>query len=344
MTNSQRVDINLFFHNEIAYLDQTIRSIVDQTWTSWQLTLIDDGSTDGSTEVAEAWAGRDPRIRLKRLRANHGIVGAYRRAFAEGDADFVMPKSGDDLIAPDFIERVMTVLISEPETVMCHAGAVNIDDAGTVTAQVPSWCYLNTSTGDAVARALHVMERYTFSPAFWGIYRRKVVDMAHPPMACGGWDHAFVAEIALYGNIRHVPEPLFQRRGGPVPLNLLARSASLSWSRTRSEGDIFTDYTMLVPLATCVWAHAETFALARVSAVERAFLIEAARRIFQLRWGDQLRAEAASFRAHLPRLLTGVTRAREAGAPGSALRQKLDLDRLVAVLDWVTAGLQENAA
>ena len=85
-----------------------------------------------------------------------------------------MPKSGDDLLAPTFIEEVMAVL-EDPTVAMCHAGAVVIDGEGKVLGEVPAETRLATPEEDAIARAAHVMETYTFVPSFWGICRRSAL-------------------------------------------------------------------------------------------------------------------------------------------------------------------------
>lgn len=329
------VDVNLIFHNAATTLDGSIASVVAQSWPNWRLTLLDDGSTDGGPEVARFWAARDPRISLKRHRANQGIVGAYRRAFTHGDADFVMPKSADDLIAPDFIAALMAVLLAEPDVALCHAGAVNIDESGEVGAMVPEHTRLNTPEGGPLPRAMHVMQRYAFSPSFWGIYRREVLDLACQPMACGGWDHAFMAEIALYEHIRHVPAPLFFRRGGPAPLWRLARNAGLAWARNRSETDAFSDVTPITPAAACAWAHVETFSLARLPAPERAGLIEAARDILRARWSEAFEREAELLTVRLPTLLGQARGVARGGASGAAARLRIEIMRAVEGLLWV---------
>lgn len=338
------LDVNLIYHNAEATLDGAIASVVGQSWPHWRLTLLDDGSTDGGPAIAAFWAKRDGRIALKRHRANQGIVGAYRRAFIEGDADFVMPKSADDLIAPDFMWRLMAVLLAEPDVAMCHAGALNIDDAGTVLGEVPAHTRLDTPGGGPLQRAVHVMRRYAYSPSFWGIYRREALDLASQPMACGGWDHAFLAEIALYGHIRHVPEPLFLRRGGPAPLWRLARNAGMAWARARSERDVFADVGPLAPNASCAWAHVETFSLARLSAPERAGLIEAARDILRARWSDAFLREAALVTARLPGLLAQAREVTRGGATGAGTRLRVEAMRLVEALLWVLEPGQEAEA
>ena len=95
-----------------------------QTWPGVTLTLFDNGSTDGTMHVLEDYAARHPAIQIKRNRCNAGPIANIQRALWFGDADFVMPKTSDDLIAPDYIERLMGVLLEYPDCAMCHAAGL----------------------------------------------------------------------------------------------------------------------------------------------------------------------------------------------------------------------------
>ncbi len=193
------VDVNLFAFNSVETVSAAIDSVLRQTWPAVSLTLIDDGSNDGTTELLIEYAVQDKRIRLKRNRHNGGAVAAFQRAFWHGDADFIMPKSGDDLIAPDFIERAMRILLNESACMMCHGAGIVFAGAGDVRGAYPPEHRLLATGGDAVARARHVMERYTSSPSFWGVYRRAAVDRISPIRYRAGWDHVLLAELALVG-------------------------------------------------------------------------------------------------------------------------------------------------
>ena len=59
------VDVNLFVYNGVATVGPAIESVLAQTWPAFTLTLIDDGSTDGTTGVLARYVARDPRIRAK---------------------------------------------------------------------------------------------------------------------------------------------------------------------------------------------------------------------------------------------------------------------------------------
>ena len=59
-------------HNALPHLDEAIESIVGQTYKDFEFVILDDASTDGSTERLREWAKRDPRIRLIEVKINLG--------------------------------------------------------------------------------------------------------------------------------------------------------------------------------------------------------------------------------------------------------------------------------
>jgi glycosyltransferase involved in cell wall biosynthesis len=174
------VDINLFVHNGAKTLAAAIDSVLAQSWSDWRLTLIDDGSTDETRAIVEAYAAAYPAICIKRNRCNTGAVGAFQRSLWIGNADYVMPKSADDLLAPDFIQRIMDLLAAHPDCAMAHAAGLTFRGRGEVDFIYPESHRLTAISNDPVERASEVMRRYTSSPSFWGIYRRDAVDRLAP--------------------------------------------------------------------------------------------------------------------------------------------------------------------
>lgn len=307
-----QVDINLFVYNNARYVGAAIESVLAQTWKDIKLTLIDDGSTDGTTSFLERVVAQDRRIRLKRNRTNGGAVDAFQKAFWIGDADFVMPKSGDDVLAPNFIENIMDVLLDRPTCAMCHAGGGIFTGESEILGVYPPSHNLAAVGDVAVERACHVMARYTSSPSFWGIYRREAVDRLARIRYRAGWDHALLAELALYGEIRSVPEPLYWRRDGGKPVLTLARMATERGSRKLNIDDPITELHWRMPLTVTALAHLETFAVARISDDERRMLFRWVPEIFRGRWLPALRREWMAFRGDLPAI---VASARSADGP-----------------------------
>jgi glycosyltransferase involved in cell wall biosynthesis len=309
MPSHPSVDVNLFVYNGVATVGPAIESVLAQTWPAFTLTLIDDGSTDGTADVLAGYVARDPRIRLKRNRCNGGAIAGFQRAFWFGDADYVMPKSGDDMIAPDFIESLMNVLQAHPNAAMCHAAGLVFRGTDTVVGRYPAEHCLDAAGSDPLARARHVMGRYTSSPAFWGVYRRAAVDRLAPIRYRAGWDHVLLAELALTGEIRHVARPLYWRRDGGKPVLQLARAATQQARAGLPLDDTLAEQRWRTPGITTAYAHLEMAAATRLPHADRLQLMIDARAIFRARWLAALIREAETLRAALPALMSDLRRA-----------------------------------
>jgi hypothetical protein len=303
MPSLPTVDVNLFVYNGAATIVAAIETVLAQTWPAVTLTLIDDGSTDDTLTILRDYAARYPAVRLKRNRCNGGAIANFQRAFWFGDADFVMPKSGDDLLAPDFIERLMALLLVHPSCAMAHAAGVMFRDHSKTTERYPAEHCLTALGDDAAARARQVMLRYTSSPSFWGIYRRTAVDRLSPIRYRAGWDHVVLAELALYGQIRHLPEPLYWRRGGGKPVLRLARASTAQSCAGLPLDDLLAEQRWRTPLTTTAYAHLEMFAGARLPCAGRLAMMQEVPAIFRSRWLPWLRSEAEGLRQELPAML-----------------------------------------
>ncbi len=300
------VDVNLFAYNNAETVGAAIESVLSQSWGAVLLTLIDDGSTDGTGDIIAEYAARYPRVRVKRNRRNGGAIAAFQHAFRHGDSDFVMPKSGDDTIAPDFIEHAMGVLLDAPECAMCHAGGVIVGADDSLLGIYPPEHRLEATGADPIARACHVMRRYTSSPSFWGVYRRAATDGLAPIRYHAGWDHCLLAELALFGEIRHVPQPLYRRRDGGKPIGRLARASTTQARAGLPADDPLGNPSWRTPLITTAFGHAETFAATPLDLADRRALLAELVPIFRTRWLPAMRQEAAALRAALPALIAGV--------------------------------------
>ena len=154
-----------------------------------------------------------------------------------------------------------------------------------------------------VSRARHVMQRYTTAPSFWGIYRRDAVDQLSTIRYRAGFDHVVLAELALYGEVRHVPLPLFWRRGGGKPVMHLARGTTEQGNRGVPLDDVLGDHRWRTPLITTAYTHVEAFVAARLPLEQRRQLVCMVPGIFRDRWLPPMRREVEMLRRALPGLL-----------------------------------------
>jgi glycosyltransferase involved in cell wall biosynthesis len=118
-------------YNAERFLGLTLDSVLSQTRPDWLAVVVDDGSVDGTADIAASYAARDDRVRV--LRQANGGVGAARNAgfrFAESAAENFIFLDADDLLEPDAIERLSDLLSSRRDVCAAHGGSRYIDASG----------------------------------------------------------------------------------------------------------------------------------------------------------------------------------------------------------------------
>lgn len=110
--NPPLVSVLIPCYNATAWLEATLASVRVQTWRSYEIILVDDGSTDGSAELAARLAGPD----LKIVRQpNAGQCAAFNHALRLAQGDYFEYLDADDLLAPEKISVQMRRLAALPE-------------------------------------------------------------------------------------------------------------------------------------------------------------------------------------------------------------------------------------
>ncbi|MBC7529478.1 MAG: glycosyltransferase family 2 protein [Chthonomonadaceae bacterium] len=116
-------------YNGEKYLAQTLESVRAQTFTDWELILIDDGSKDGTAALILHFVEADPRIRVIR-QENGGIAAARNRGIAEANAQYPLLAflDHDDLWEPDTLATQHRTLLAHPDCVGAQ-GQMRVIDA-----------------------------------------------------------------------------------------------------------------------------------------------------------------------------------------------------------------------
>lgn len=109
-----RLSVLLPVHDAVGTLAAALRSVRWQTFQDWEAVLVDDGSTDGSLELAHAAAREDPRLRVL-PRPHQGLVPALQAGLAECRAPLVARMDADDLCRPDRFARQVECLDAHPQ-------------------------------------------------------------------------------------------------------------------------------------------------------------------------------------------------------------------------------------
>ena len=114
------------------FLTAAVQSVRAQTFTDWELIIVDDGSTDGTAEVARRLAAEDPRVRVVTNPRNSGIAAARNRGLAaiSAGSDYVAFLDHDDVWMPEALGALRAALVASARASAAHGTASGIDERG----------------------------------------------------------------------------------------------------------------------------------------------------------------------------------------------------------------------
>jgi glycosyltransferase involved in cell wall biosynthesis len=128
VTNVPVVSIVIIFLNAAKFLPDAIESVLAQTFDKWELFLVDDGSTDRSTEIARSYAERHPdtiHYLEHEGHVNKGMSASRNLGIAHARGEFVALLDADDIWFPDKLHTQVAILTTHPEAAMVAAPAMN---------------------------------------------------------------------------------------------------------------------------------------------------------------------------------------------------------------------------
>ena len=220
-----RVSVIVPAFNARPYLDETIASVVAQSLSDWELVVVDDGSTDGSADVADGWARRDTRVQLVR-QTTRGVAAARNAGFAASHtaAEYLLFLDADDCLEPSALEVMTEHLDRHPDVGMTHCAYTLIDAQGRrlqsgAEPWTPRWVpsrrwvrKLDPDEPDTPFVSVFCLAAIVPSLA---LLRRSTYCLTP------GWDEGFgqpfedtnlFLHVALVGRIEHIPRPLVLHR------------------------------------------------------------------------------------------------------------------------------------
>jgi hypothetical protein len=198
-----KVTVLLAVHNGEPFVRDAVASVLDQTFTDFELLVIDDASEDATADAVASFD--DERIRLFRNEQNRGQVPSLNRGLQAARGEYVARLDHDDFCRPTRLERQVEVLDREPDVGLVGTWMELIEEGG----RRIGW--LRSTIADFAEFFYHtlIMRVYISHPS--AMYRREAV------LALGGYDEATgPAEdkdlwrrlLLARWDARIVPEPL----------------------------------------------------------------------------------------------------------------------------------------
>src|SRR5688572_15667789 len=130
MARAPKVSVFIPVYNRERYLCVAVNSILAQTFTDFELLLVDDGSTDGSLALLERYAARDRRVRVEANGTNLGIPRTRNRGLELARGEYIALLDSDDYAYPGRLEAQVRFLDAHPDHVQVGSWGSFMDDAG----------------------------------------------------------------------------------------------------------------------------------------------------------------------------------------------------------------------
>ena len=200
------------------YLNECIDSILAQTFTDFELILVDDGSPDGCPALCDAAALRDDRVRVIH-KINGGVSTARNSGLAAAQGNWIAFVDSDDRVLPQFLEKLYSAAL-EKNTDIAMCGTYEISPAGDYFENKNGDGYdTDEAVYDEVLPQQEVMNRCIFSAyqVIWNkIYRKHIFNRWRFPAGMAFEDTWFLPHIYTESDsIACIAEPLYCYRNWP---------------------------------------------------------------------------------------------------------------------------------
>ncbi|BAZ22466.1 putative glycosyl transferase [Kalymmatonema gypsitolerans NIES-4073] len=114
------VSICIPTYNGAQYLRECLDSVIAQTFTDFEVLLVDDQSSDETLNIAQEYAAKDYRICVKQNEQNLGLVGNWNRCIELAQGEWIKFVFQDDLIAPECLEKMLAASKPDSSIISCR--------------------------------------------------------------------------------------------------------------------------------------------------------------------------------------------------------------------------------
>lgn len=226
-------------YNAEAFIGRTLASVLAQTYAKLEIIVVDDGSTDGTAEIARSFAQKDERVRLLQ-KPNGGVASARNLGIRQSKGAFIAPIDADDIWYPANIEKqVQCMQQGGPRVGLVYSWSVDIDEAdrplGTVhAASIEGEVFTTLLVHNFIANASCTMLRRVCLDKV-GLYDPSY--KARQAQGCEDWD--LYLRMAECYHFQVVPDFLvgYRKLDNSMSGNatVMARSLSLIWEATEQK-------------------------------------------------------------------------------------------------------------
>jgi glycosyltransferase involved in cell wall biosynthesis len=205
MSAAPAVSVVIPVYNAERYIADTVNSILNQTFSDFELIILDDGSKDRSPEILRELAAKDSRIRLI-IRENRGIVRTRNELLENSRGKYMAVNDADDLSMPERLAKQVEYMEAHPECVLLGTRVMVMDPFG-----VPVHVAQQKLTHEEIEQEL------LGNGGGWALVQSAVMIRVDAARKIGGYrgeehnlceDHDIFVRLAEVGKVANLPDPL----------------------------------------------------------------------------------------------------------------------------------------
>lgn len=221
------VSIGVPVYNGARHLAQAVQSLLAQTFTDFEIVISDNASTDDTAVICQRFAAADPRVRYLRQPKNIGAPRNWSLLVHEARGQFFKWASANDYCCPSFVEKCLAALSSDPGAVLSFGQTRLIEDETGVARDYDG--DIEVLDDRASDRFKRVCRSLRLNNAQSGLLRMDILRKTGLDRPYQGGDLVLMAELALYGRFRIVPDALYFRRMDARSLSTRLSAAELRY-------------------------------------------------------------------------------------------------------------------
>ncbi len=207
------VSILMPSYNHELYIGEAIESILNQSFTDWELIIVDDASRDGSTDIIRAYQRQDARIAALFHESNAGVPQTLNDAMDLATGTYVGTCSSDDLWFENAIE-ILLDRVHEHENEVVMGSGITVDKTGHhmghLHVENTDHAYTRTS-GDILDELLRRLGPYFFSQTMM-VKRDLVADIHMDESFQSMYEYAYFLELASRYHYYFTDDMIFKHR------------------------------------------------------------------------------------------------------------------------------------
>lgn len=164
-------------YNDVDFVEQSIQSVIDQSFTDFELIISDDCSTDGSSEICKKYSEIDRRIKYIRQNQNIGISRNMKFLLALSNAKYFMWAGDDDLLDSDYVKNLVNLLDKNQHAISAFSICTLIDEKNEI---VSGNLDFNYASANKFQRIKYFVKNATDYFGYGIFVREKIKDVEFP--------------------------------------------------------------------------------------------------------------------------------------------------------------------